>query len=150
MHNQAGLIQLGKTAPIIAPSATLYVVTHPFWGDDKHPYIDDLERLLREVESPVLILDTWLNETMARCAQLQPKGSRYFLQNGWPLAVPTAGWKVAVNVIKAFKPEEVIFGGSQLNGNEKDGYWCCVGLTYKNLRDLVPNPRLEESLCDRV
>jgi len=142
------LVQLGSTYPVITQNRTLYVLVHPFWGDDKHPYIDNIERLVRETESPILTLDTWLNDTIPKYTKLNPKGDRFFLPNGFPNAKPDCGWEILAEIINRFESEEVRLGGSQLGGNETD-YWHCVGLNYKNLRSLVPTLRIEESLCDR-
>jgi hypothetical protein len=149
MYEESGLVQLGRTPPLIVPDKTLYVLIHPFWGDNNHPYIDNIGGLVRETEHPILTLDHWLEETIARYSKLNPRGERYFLLNGFPLAKPDCGWELAAEIINQFEPGEVIFGGSQLHGNEDDGYWHCVGLNYKNLRDLVPNASIDESLSKR-
>ncbi|MBI2651970.1 hypothetical protein HYX00_00770 [Candidatus Woesearchaeota archaeon] len=150
MYEESGLVQLGRKPPIIVPDKTLYVVVHPFWGDGNHPYIDNIEGLVRGTEHPILTLDHWLAETIQRYAKLDPRGARYFLPNGFSLAKPDCGWEQLAKIINQFKPEEVIFGGSQLGGNEGDGYWHCVGLNYKNLKKLIPNLSIDESLSDRV
>ena len=143
------LVQLGRTVPLIVPDKTLYVVVHPFWGDHKHPYIDNIEKLVRDAEVPILTLDYRLQDTIQRYARLNPRGDRFFLPNGAFYAKPDCGWETTAEIINQFKPEEVIIGGSQLGGNEDDGYWHCIGLNYKNLKHLVPNLRIDESLSDR-
>jgi len=150
MYEESGLIQLRKTPPLIVPNRTLYVFTHPFWGDDKHPYIDNIERLIRETESPILTLDYWIRDTTSRYIKLNPRGDRFFLPNGSSYAKPDCGWEITAEIINRFEPEEVLLGGSQLGGNKTDDYWHCVGLTYKNLRHLVPHLRIEEPIVDRV
>lgn len=157
MFEQYGLIQLGMAKPRIQKSGTVYVVTHPFWGDHRHPYIDKLEELLRESDSPILTLD-WdvlLNSrngdnTIHRYQGLNPNGDRFFLPNQVIYARPHCGWEKTAEVINGFEPEEVVFGGSQLIGNEQEGYAQCAGLSYEHLKRLVPNARIEESISDRV
>src|SRR3990167_3476303 len=99
MFEQYGLIQLGNDKPLIQKSGTVYVVTHPFWGDHRHPYIDKLKELIRDSESPILTLD-WdvlLNSrngdnTINRYSNLNPKGDRFFLTNQFNYAKPDCGW----------------------------------------------------------
>ena len=149
MYKKFGLVQLGRNFPIISSSETLYLLVHPFWGEGSHPYIDNIERLIRDTEDPILTLDYQITKTMERYAQLGSKGERYFLPNGIPLAVPDCGWEHLAKVISQFNSEKVIVGGSQLSGSKEEGYWHCVGTNYKNLKPLVPNLIINESLSDR-
>lgn len=156
MFEQYGLIQLGKDIPVIKKSGRIYVVTHPYFEDDVHPYIDQLEGLIRDATEPILTLDSagFLvsgkdGSTLVRYSKLNPQGDRFFLQNGFCYAEPECGWEKTALIINGFEPKEVIFGGSQLGGNEADGYYHCVGLSYESLKSLVPNARIDESISAR-
>ncbi len=148
VHKDLGTVQLGRSPPLIVASKTLYVITHPFWkANSRHPYIDNIEKLVRDTEAPILTLDAWLKDTSQRYAKLNPKGDRFFLPNRPDSAEPYCKWGITAEIIKQFRPEEVIFGGSAL-GKGEDGYHFCVGTSYNELRHLVPNSYIEESLCN--
>ena len=156
MFERHGLIQLGSEIPVTQKSGRIYVVTHPYFEDKLHPYIDQLETLIRDAKEPILTLDSavYLHSrngdcTFERYLKLSPQGDRFFLQNGFCYAEPDCGWKNTAEIINAFKPEEVIFGGSQLGGNETEGYYHCAGLSYESLKSLVPNARIDELISGR-
>ena len=156
MFESDGLMQLRKDIPIIQRSRIIYVVTHPFFEDRIHPYINQLEALIRDATEPILTLECDVllkpkapDSTLKRYSRLNPNGDRFFLPNGYLYAKPDCGWVKTAQIINAFEPDEVVFGGSQLGGNETDGFYNCVGLVYRNLKERVPNARIDESISGR-
>lgn len=156
MFESNGLIQLGNAFPQIKRSGKIYVVTHPFFEDNLHPYINQLEALIRDASEPILTLEAnvYLNSgngtsTLEKYSKLNPKGDRFFLPNGFFRAKPECGWEKTAEIINTFKPNEVIFGGSQLGGNETDCFYHCAGFIYEHLKKVAPNTRIDESISGR-
>lgn len=145
----AELTQLGRDVPAIVPAGTLYVAIHPFFNENKPLYSDRIAELISGAKAPILTLDGG-RQTAAKYVALDPQGPRYFLPNGFCDSRPHCGWETTAEVIRAFEPREVIFVGSQLMGNEEEGYAQCVGYAFQNLRERVPGARLNESICDRI
>ena len=129
MFEKDGLIQLNKDVPIINSSKKIYVIIHPFWNEFKIPYIDNLEKVLKNSESPILTVEyNFLlickqeYNTISKYKNLNPEEDRFFLPTEYNYAKPNCGWEKTAEIINMFEPEEVIFGGATLMGNEKDGY----------------------------
>lgn len=155
-----GLVQLGQKNPVITPAKTIYVAVHPFFPltlkDDlllhKNPnYIASITRLIVDSENPILTLDVKTAVTMEEYKKLGAKGDRFFLENN-AIAVPVCGFDALVKIINAFAPSETIFCGAELHAISvnSQSYSQCVGRTYSDLRNSVPNARIEFSLCDVI
>lgn len=167
MYERAGLWQLEKESGMlvhaaITPSKRVYVIAHPYWGghsrDGRGDYIANLEALIRDTEFSVLTLEApsrlmvrfdELNPAK-RFAGLNPRGDRFFLGAGFDYPRPFCGWEITAEIINSFKPEDVVFGGSQLSGEKEKKYGHCVGICYETLKHMVPNPQIDESISDRV
>jgi hypothetical protein len=125
----------------------LAILTHPFFnlrGD----YESRLNGFIEDFPYPIVVLSYDFEGDSARIGTLSPHKEHFYLDCGYTVAFPKAGWDITARIINSFSAEEILMGGANLSYDEFGYPAQCVGFSYRCLKLRVPNLRLHEEICN--
>jgi len=123
------------------------VLTHPFFNL-RGNYGARLNGFIQEFPFPIVVLSYDFESDSQRIGGMSPHTNQFYLDTGYQIAIPQAGYEFTSRIINGFSPVEVVLGGANLEYTEEGTPAACVGFTYRNLKDRIPSLKINKDICN--